>query len=238
VENRAGTGWASQFYPVRRLVVKHELTACKMNYRSRAEPAFASLFSPDTSIHPTHKARVLDTLELKNATSSANLKSASSISGINISPGGGSSTEQGGLNRSYAQIEGSKDPMNTFSTWSAEPNHCFTQAVYGAPISTHSSGSQEPDSSWAQTGGSKDPMDTFSTWSAEPNEAFSTQRSSIGRLRRLRELEIAQRMSAKAGSSPALHCMRLDLNITTTVRHFLYWLCRALRSTRSYTDRC
>ena len=27
-------------------------------------------------------------------------------------------------------------------------------------------------------------------------------------------------LPAKAGSSPALHCMRLDLSITTTVRHF------------------
>jgi hypothetical protein len=61
-----------------------------------------------------------------------------------------------------------------------------------------------------------------------PDEAFSTQRSSTGRLRRLRELEIAQWMPTKAEFSPALHCMRLDLSIPITVRHFLHWPRRAL----------
>src|SRR5271155_2994374 len=53
--------------------------------------------------------------------------------------------------------------------------------------------------------------------------------SSIGSLRRLRELEVARRMPDRAGSSLALRGTRLDLNITT-VRYFLHWLHRARRT--------
>src|SRR5271168_4383311 len=79
---------------------------------------------------------------------------------------------------------------------------------------------------------------TFSGVVCLPDEAFSTQRSSIGRLRRLREPEIVRQMPTKAGSRPALHCIRLDLSITTTVRHFLHWPHHALGWTRSHADRC
>jgi hypothetical protein len=43
------------------------------------------------------------------------------------------------------------------------------------------------------------------------------------------ELEVARRMSDRAGSSLALCGTRLDMNITT-VRHFLHWLDRARRT--------
>jgi hypothetical protein len=42
-----------------------------------------------------------------------------------------------------------------------------------------------------------------------------------------KSLEIAQGMPDRAGSSPALRGMVLDLN-TTTVRHFLHWSRRTL----------
>jgi hypothetical protein len=63
---------------------------------------------------------------------------------------------------------------------------------------------------------------TSTALTRQHNEAFSTNRSSTGRLRRLREVGIARRMPDNAGSRPAPRGPMPDLN-TTTVRHFLHW---------------
>jgi len=99
-------------------VVKHERKYHKIS-QSRAELAFAlspSLiasgenYQPDTSIHLTSEAQVLNALELENAASSANLEPASSISGLNIR-----TTEQRGFNNFLNGLERPNSSSNGLS---------------------------------------------------------------------------------------------------------------------------
>ena len=103
--------------------MKHERKYHKIS-QSRAELAFAlspSLiasgenYQPDTSIHLTSEAQVLNALELENAASSANLEPASSISGLNIRTISGSATEQRGFNNFLNGLECPNSSSNGLS---------------------------------------------------------------------------------------------------------------------------
>src|ERR1700761_8937115 len=72
-------------------------------------------YQPDTSIHLTNEAQVLNALELENAASSANLELASSISKPNIRIISSSSTEQRGLNNFSNGLERPNSSSNRLS---------------------------------------------------------------------------------------------------------------------------